>query len=247
MVGAVVMESSGEDDAAADGTGGGGGAGGSSSLRTKPPNLPWLSSKSWDQLLAYEATFGGPFAGLPSAIESASGEWKVRRITEVPDLMYTSSIYMTFLNEVRDVSLCSTDIGMWIYEGSNRVRSRPSSSIHCGNDLGEVMYRKYERGPINSGGASSILGNGLLDERYFGSVPLKYYFTPWICDVYQICSSSIHALYIHYQSDQPTCSYMHGGFTSTYFEFARNVQIGFGKRAGRGRVWNGIRPAAHHC
>lgn len=67
MVGAVAMDSG--DDA-----GDGGGAGGA---RPKPANLPWLSAKAWDQVLAYQATLGPPFAGLPEAIESASTAWKV--------------------------------------------------------------------------------------------------------------------------------------------------------------------------
>lgn len=73
------METSGDD--AADGSGGGSGLGGAA-LRSKPPNLPWLSTKAWDQLLAYEGTFGAPFTGLPSAVESASGEWKVWQLSE---------------------------------------------------------------------------------------------------------------------------------------------------------------------
>lgn len=72
MVGAVVMESTGNE--AADGAGGGGAA------RSKPAELSWLSVKSWDQLLAYEATLGTAFAGLPGAIESASQDWKVKQL-----------------------------------------------------------------------------------------------------------------------------------------------------------------------
>lgn len=68
------METSGDD--AGDGSDGVTGAGGTA-LRPRPPNLPWLSTKAWDQLLAYEAMFGTPFTGLSSAVESASGEWKV--------------------------------------------------------------------------------------------------------------------------------------------------------------------------
>lgn len=37
-----------------------------------------MSAKSWDQLLAYEATLGPAFAGVASAVESAPGEWKVK-------------------------------------------------------------------------------------------------------------------------------------------------------------------------
>lgn len=65
-------------DSAVDGSAKGeGGGGGDTASRSKPPNLPWLSAKAWVQLLAYEATLGAPFAGLPGAIERASGEWKV--------------------------------------------------------------------------------------------------------------------------------------------------------------------------
>lgn len=74
MVGAVAMDTSG------DGNGGGGGSeggGGGGSARPKPANLPWLSSKAWDQLLAYEATLGPAFDGLPSAVASAADAWKV--------------------------------------------------------------------------------------------------------------------------------------------------------------------------
>lgn len=71
MVGALVMESSGD--------GGGAHAGGEGeSERCKPASLSWLSVKAWDQLMAYEATLGKPFAGLPDAIESAPDVWKVR-------------------------------------------------------------------------------------------------------------------------------------------------------------------------
>lgn len=68
MVGAVVMESSGDSDASE-----GGGVG----TRSKPASLSWLSTKAWEQLLAYEATLGAPFAGLPDAVERAAEEWKV--------------------------------------------------------------------------------------------------------------------------------------------------------------------------
>lgn len=68
MVGAVVVESSGDED----GTGGAGGG-----VRPKAASLPWLSPKAWDQLLAYEATLGASFAGLPDAVASESAAWKV--------------------------------------------------------------------------------------------------------------------------------------------------------------------------
>lgn len=73
MVGAVAVETSG------DGNGGGGsGEGDGGTARPKPANLPWLSGKAWDQLLAYEATLGPAFDGLPAAVASSAEAWKVR-------------------------------------------------------------------------------------------------------------------------------------------------------------------------
>lgn len=54
-----------------------GASSGGGSARPKPPSLPWMSTKAWDQLLAYEATLGSAFAGLPAALESAPADWKV--------------------------------------------------------------------------------------------------------------------------------------------------------------------------
>lgn len=71
MVGALVVESSGEGS----GAHAGGECGGE---RCKPASLAWLSVKAWDQLMVYEATLGGPFGGLTDAIESAPDAWKVQ-------------------------------------------------------------------------------------------------------------------------------------------------------------------------
>lgn len=73
MVGAVAMETSGDGN----GSGGSGGGGDGRNVRPKPVNLPWLSGKSWDQLLAYEATLGPAFNGLPAAVASSADAWKV--------------------------------------------------------------------------------------------------------------------------------------------------------------------------
>ncbi|CAM9936766.1 unnamed protein product [Ectocarpus sp. 6 AP-2014] len=71
LVGAVVME--------ADAAGG--------AARQKPSSLPWMSAKAWDQLLAYEATLGPAFAGLPAAVEAAPGDWKAKYFeSEAPHL-----------------------------------------------------------------------------------------------------------------------------------------------------------------
>ena len=72
LVGALVTEPSGED---------GGADGGGTGAESKPENLTWLSVKAWDQLLAYEATLGDAFAGLPYAIESMPHSWKVHSST----------------------------------------------------------------------------------------------------------------------------------------------------------------------
>lgn len=45
-----------------------------------------MSAKAWDQLLAYEATLGEAFAGLPAAVESAPGDWKVTSEREKKNL-----------------------------------------------------------------------------------------------------------------------------------------------------------------
>eukprot|EP00752_Nemacystus_decipiens_P017827 g15983.t1 len=75
LVGAVVMEASGNDDAAG------------ASARPKPSTLPWMSTKAWDQLLAYEATLGAAFTGLPAALESAPADWKAKFFdSEAPHL-----------------------------------------------------------------------------------------------------------------------------------------------------------------
>lgn len=50
---------------------------GGGTARSKPSSVPWMSAKAWDQLLAYEATLGTAFAGLPSAVEASPGDWKV--------------------------------------------------------------------------------------------------------------------------------------------------------------------------
>lgn len=71
MVGALVIESSGDGDGAHAG-------GEAESERCKPASLSWLSVKAWDQLMSYEASLGDAFAGLPDAIESAPDAWKVR-------------------------------------------------------------------------------------------------------------------------------------------------------------------------
>lgn len=74
MVGAVAPDTS------SDGNGGGGGSGSGGDggvSRPKPVNLPWLSGKAWDQLLAYEATLGPAFSGLPTAVASSADAWKV--------------------------------------------------------------------------------------------------------------------------------------------------------------------------
>lgn len=75
MVGAVVMDSSTEVTSETEKKEG---SGGGSAARSKPLALSWLPAKSWDQLLAYEATLGPSFEGLPRAIESAPEAWKVK-------------------------------------------------------------------------------------------------------------------------------------------------------------------------
>lgn len=73
MVGAVTMETSGDEN----GGGGSGSGRDGGAARPKPSNLPWLSGKAWDQLLAYEATLGPAFEGLPAAVSLSANEWKV--------------------------------------------------------------------------------------------------------------------------------------------------------------------------
>ncbi|CAN0046856.1 unnamed protein product [Scytosiphon promiscuus] len=46
-----------------------------------------MSAKAWDQLLAYEATLGTAFAGLPRAVESSPSDWKAAYFdSEAPHL-----------------------------------------------------------------------------------------------------------------------------------------------------------------
>lgn len=97
MVGAVIMESSGDD-------GGTGGAGGGSS-RQRPSHVSsWLSAKAWDQLLAYEGTLGPPFAGLCDSVEEQPKVWKVKERINLLQNTYHTSIGPVM--SIIDISRC---------------------------------------------------------------------------------------------------------------------------------------------
>lgn len=56
-----------------------------------------MSAKAWDQLLAYEATLGAAFAGLPAAVESAPADWKVTSAA------HPASLYSQHWQDIHDM------------------------------------------------------------------------------------------------------------------------------------------------